>query len=262
MWRPPASRLAGIPPRWPPGVAATAAAANCTPYKPLQPSAAALLKSLCLALPGRRRQHAGRTCFWMPSVMSTCVRMQFTHMLVGFGVMLVPHRQHNLRREGRHGPQAWGAASRRRCCRRYCCRCQRHACDTAGVLDPPWPRAYPAHAPHAASRRRHSHMALRLVRQEGTRRAGRIGEDHWKVHSACRRRAAAMEAGRLRRHSPAAGGSARQPCALRSDEKKHKGKRWSVRCSLQKRASARKTGWRPQATGRAPRHALPRGFLD
>ena len=39
----------------------------------------------------------GRTCFWTPSVMSTWLRMQLTHMLAGFGWMGRPHRQHNLR---------------------------------------------------------------------------------------------------------------------------------------------------------------------
>lgn len=50
-----------------------------------------------------------RTCFWMPSVMSTWVRMQLTHMLVGLGAMAVPHRQHSLR-AGRRGGE--GAALR------------------------------------------------------------------------------------------------------------------------------------------------------
>lgn len=37
------------------------------------------------------------TCFWMPSVMSICERMQLTHMFEGLGAMLVPQRQHSLR---------------------------------------------------------------------------------------------------------------------------------------------------------------------
>jgi hypothetical protein len=49
------------------------------------------------------------TCFWMPSEMSTWVRMQLTHMLVGLGEMLVPHRQHSLQ-QGWHQPG--GAGSR------------------------------------------------------------------------------------------------------------------------------------------------------
>lgn len=36
------------------------------------------------------------TCFCIPSVMSTWDRMQAMHMLVGFGEILVPHRQHSL----------------------------------------------------------------------------------------------------------------------------------------------------------------------
>jgi hypothetical protein len=39
-------------------------------------------------------------CFWMPSVMSTCDRMQLTHMLEGLGAMLVPQRQQSLRTRG------------------------------------------------------------------------------------------------------------------------------------------------------------------
>jgi hypothetical protein len=43
------------------------------------------------------------TCFWMPSVMSTCDRMQFTHMLEGLGMMLVPHKQHKLQTSSNMG---------------------------------------------------------------------------------------------------------------------------------------------------------------
>ena len=46
------------------------------------------------------------TCFWMPSVMSTWVRMQLTHMLVGLGAMVMPHRQHSLRGAGTAGAMA------------------------------------------------------------------------------------------------------------------------------------------------------------
>lgn len=42
----------------------------------------------------------GPTCFWMPCVMSTCERMQLTHILEGLGRMLVPHRQHRLQAAG------------------------------------------------------------------------------------------------------------------------------------------------------------------
>ena len=44
-------------------------------------------------------------CFWMPPVMSTCVRMQFTHMLAGLGAMGTPQRQQSLQAEagGRAG---------------------------------------------------------------------------------------------------------------------------------------------------------------
>lgn len=46
------------------------------------------------------------TCFCIPSVMSTCERMQFTHILDGLDWMLVPHRQHRLPPFG--GEEAWG----------------------------------------------------------------------------------------------------------------------------------------------------------
>ena len=36
------------------------------------------------------------TCFGMPSVMSTWVRRQATHMLAGFGSIVVPHSQHKI----------------------------------------------------------------------------------------------------------------------------------------------------------------------
>ena len=45
----------------------------------------------------RREPLEARACFCMPSVMSTCDRMQLTHMLEGFGEMLMPHRQQSLR---------------------------------------------------------------------------------------------------------------------------------------------------------------------
>lgn len=43
--------------------------------------------------------------------MSTCVRMQLTHMLVGLGAMAVPHRQHSLRTQqgGEGAEQRWGS---------------------------------------------------------------------------------------------------------------------------------------------------------
>mmetsp|Transcript_9116 Transcript_9116/g.31433 ORF Transcript_9116/g.31433 Transcript_9116/m.31433 type:complete len:208 (+) Transcript_9116:2403-3026(+) len=40
-------------------------------------------------------QYSTVTCLWMPSVMSTWVFRQFTHMFAGLGWMLIPHRQHN-----------------------------------------------------------------------------------------------------------------------------------------------------------------------
>ena len=55
---------------------------------------------------------AGHTCFCSPSVMSTCERMQFTHMLLGLGRMLVPHRQQSLL--GRRGGGGAGEGRRRR----------------------------------------------------------------------------------------------------------------------------------------------------
>lgn len=39
------------------------------------------------------------TCFCMPSVMSTCDLMQLTHMLVGFGAIGSPQRQHSLHKQ-------------------------------------------------------------------------------------------------------------------------------------------------------------------
>lgn len=35
----------------------------------------------------------------MPSVMSTWERMQLTHMFDGFGMIEVPHKQHNLQED-------------------------------------------------------------------------------------------------------------------------------------------------------------------
>ena len=39
--------------------------------------------------------HRMVTCFWIPSVISTWFRIQFTHMFGGFGGMEMPHRQHS-----------------------------------------------------------------------------------------------------------------------------------------------------------------------
>jgi hypothetical protein len=50
-----------------------------------------------------------RTCFCIPSVMSTWERMQLTHMLEGFGGMAVPQRQHSL------AGTAAGQRQRRQC---------------------------------------------------------------------------------------------------------------------------------------------------
>ena len=71
--------------------------------------------------------------------MSTCVRMQFTHMLVGLGAMVVPHRQHSLRAaaagRGRGGGRAAvgaGPARRRRGAVHSCrTRSGQHASDAA-----------------------------------------------------------------------------------------------------------------------------------
>jgi hypothetical protein len=51
------------------------------------------------------------TCFWMPSVMSTWLRMQFTHMLVGLGAMATPHMQHSLEVQGMGGDRREAAAT-------------------------------------------------------------------------------------------------------------------------------------------------------
>lgn len=45
----------------------------------------------------------------MPSVMSTCDRMQFTHMLEGLGRMLVPHKQHKLQTSSNMGQESRAA---------------------------------------------------------------------------------------------------------------------------------------------------------
>jgi len=56
---------------------------------------------------------AGHTCFCSPSVMSTCERMQFTHMLLGLGRMLVPHRQQSLLGRRGGGGQGGGGVGGR-----------------------------------------------------------------------------------------------------------------------------------------------------
>ena len=50
----------------------------------------------------RASTHAGQsscTCFWTPSVISTWLRRQLTHMLDGLLAMGTPHRQQSLRRQ-------------------------------------------------------------------------------------------------------------------------------------------------------------------
>lgn len=45
------------------------------------------------------RQNCNVPCLGMSCVMSTCVRKHDTHILAGFGSMVTPHWQHNLRRK-------------------------------------------------------------------------------------------------------------------------------------------------------------------
>lgn len=42
-------------------------------------------------------QKCSVACFGIPSVISTCVLTQATHIFAGFGSILIPHWQHNLK---------------------------------------------------------------------------------------------------------------------------------------------------------------------
>ena len=56
--------------------------------------------------------HSRETCFCTPSVMSTWLLMQLTHILVGLGATGTPHRQHSLRgRPDQRSHLVWGRAA-------------------------------------------------------------------------------------------------------------------------------------------------------
>jgi len=44
----------------------------------------------------KRNTQISLTCFGIPSVISTLLRMQFAHIADGFGAINTPHSQHNL----------------------------------------------------------------------------------------------------------------------------------------------------------------------
>lgn len=49
-------------------------------------------------------QNDNVACFGIPSVMSTCVLTQGTHMFAGFGSIRVPHWQQRLQLENNNRP--------------------------------------------------------------------------------------------------------------------------------------------------------------